>query len=88
MVGTWRGSNGYKIQIPEGTGKFTLIFIDARGEKIRHPAQWVKPGEEFTWTDKTQSRHKARYDGRHNPVRIQDVGEAWPNSPAYWYRLP
>lgn len=86
MAGTWRGSNGYKIEIPEGATKFTLTFIDVKGEKIRHPAEWVKVGEEFSWIDKTQSHHTARLEAKHKPIRIRDVSEAWPDSPAYWYR--
>lgn len=86
MAGKWRASSGYTVHIPDGSGSFVLIFESSTGEKITHPAQWVTVGQEFTWTDKQNSRHTATLQPG-NPERICDVNESYPDSHAYWYRV-
>lgn len=86
MVGRWRASSGYTVIIPAGTGSFNLVF-ERSGERIVHPAVWVKPGIEFTWTDKVGNSHKATYQPG-DPERIEDVNAASPESKAYYYRIP
>lgn len=85
MVGRWRVSGGYVVTIPAGSGSFQLVF-ELQGERIVHPATWVKPGQQFTWIDKQGAEHKATWQGG-RPERIEDVNSAYPGSPAYWYRL-
>lgn len=86
MVGRWRASNGYTVVIPRGTGSFNLVF-QRPGERNVHPATWVRPGTEFTWTDKLGNLHRATFQPG-PPERIQDVNAAYPESRAYYYRLP
>ena len=81
MVGSWRASGGYVVTIPGGTGSFQLVF-ELQGERITHPAVWVKPGHEFTWTDKQGASHQATWSSQQD--RIEDVNSAWPGSPASW----
>ena len=85
MVGRWRGSNGMSMEIPPGSGPFQLVWHLADGKRVTHPAHWVKPGQEFGWTDKQGSQHTATFDAGYKVPRIKDVGEAYPDSPAYWY---
>ena len=85
MEGKWR-TLAYTIHIPGQSGSFELVFESHKGERIVHPARWVKVGSEFTWTDKQNSPHIARLDPK-NPDKICDVNSAYPNSPAYWYRI-
>lgn len=87
MAGRWTGTMG-KIVIPAGSGAFTL-----KAGAVEFPARWVVPGKEFTWTDKQGKQHKATLEANpkataEKPYRIRDVGEAYPDSPAYWYRVP
>ena len=86
MVGRWRASSGYTVIIPPGTGSFNLVF-ERPGERNVHPATWVKPGTEFTWTDKVGNSHRATYQPGPKE-RIEDVNAAWPESKAYYYRIP
>ena len=87
MAGNWRASGGFIVRIPDGSGEFQLVF-DRQKERVVHPARWVTVGQQFTWTDKQKARHTATIErdakGQH---RIRDTGEAFPDSPAYWYRL-
>ena len=85
LVGSWRASSGFVVTIPAGTGSFQLVF-ERQGDRVTHPAVWVKPGQEFTWTDKQGDSHRATWSPR-EPDRIEDVNAAWPQSPAYWYRM-
>lgn len=84
MVGSWRGSNGWEVRIPAGNGAFKLVFVRGK-ERVEHPARWLKPGEKFQWTDKQSSVHTAEYEPKQD--RIRDLSAAWPDSPAYWYRV-
>jgi len=86
MAGKWKASSGYTVHIPDGSGSFTLIFEDIKGEKITHPAQWTNVGKEFTWTDRQGAKHTATLDPG-NPDRICDTNSSYPGSPAYWYRI-
>lgn len=87
MAGTWRGSNGIRVLIPAGSGKFQLVW-ESKGPRVSFPAEWVRPGQEFRWTDKQNAVHRAVLEANHKPVRIRDVGEAFPDSPGFWYRIP
>lgn len=86
MAGRWRASNGMTLEIPAGAGPFQLVCKLADGKTVSHPARWVKPGEQFTWTDKQGAGHTATLDVNYKVPRIKDVGEAFPDSPAFWYR--
>ncbi|GEM_PF-3286891 len=86
MVGRWRASSGCTVIIPAGTGSFSLVF-ERSGERIVHPAVWVKPGIEFTWTDKVGNSHKATCQPG-TPERIEDVNAASPECKAYHDRIP
>lgn len=87
MVGSWRGSSGITVQIPEGSADFDLTVIEfGTGRRIVHKARWIETGRLFEWTDRQGSRHTATLDPK-NPDRIEDVNSAYPRSPAYWYRL-
>lgn len=85
MAGRWRASGGYVVTIPSGTGSFQLVF-ELQGERVVHPATWVKPGLEFTWVDKQGAEHRATWQGG-RPERIEDVNSSYPGSPACWYRV-
>lgn len=86
VTGKWRGSNGRWFIIPVSTGRFSLTSQDSSGDRKSFPAVWEKPGETFNWVDANQSKHTVVYEKAHKPVRFRDVGEAYPDSPAYWYR--
>lgn len=86
MLGKWKTTNGGHFKVPASQGKFTLVLETATKEKIEFPAQWTKLGEEFTWVDKQNSLHHARFDSKYKVPRIKDVGEAHPDSPAFWYQ--
>ena len=88
MVGNWRASNGYTVHIPSGPQAFSLVFEDAQGKKITHPAQWTKVGTEFSWVDKQNTPHKATFDSHYKSPRIRDWNSAYPDSPAFWYKIP
>jgi hypothetical protein len=85
MVGRWRASGGWIVTIPPSPTTFDLVFENAQGERVVHPARWVTAGLEMSWTDKANNIHTATLDPR-NPDRIKDVNAAYPSSPAYWYR--
>ncbi len=86
MVGRWRASGGYTVILPAGSGSFDLVF-ERPGERILHPATWTRPGLEFTWTDKVGNLHKATYQPGPQE-RIEDINTAFPESKAYYYRIP
>ena len=87
MAGRWTGTMGLVV-IPAGGGHFTL-----KAGPNDFPADWVVAGKEFSWTDKQGKRHKATLEPNpkptaERPTRIRDVGEAYPDSPGFWYRVP
>lgn len=85
VVGDWR--NGpYTYHIPVSSGKFSLSLTDSSGQKKSFQAQWETPGEKFRWVDAQSSRHTAEFDHKYKQPRFRDVGENYPDSPAYWYR--
>lgn len=87
MTGRWSGTMGVVI-IPAGSGSFDLKIAEQH-----YPARWVAAGKEFSWTDRQGKRHQATLEPNpkatpERPTRIRDVGEAYPDSPAFWYRVP
>ena len=86
VTGKWQGSNGRTFVVPTSQGRFNLTTIEANGDRKVFPANWDQPEKSFTWTDANQSKHSAVFERNHKPVRFRDVGEAYPDSPGYWYR--
>ena len=84
-VGDWRGSGGRIFRISTSSGPFSLVVVETQGERKSFPAVWEKPGEKFTWTDAQHNKHVVCLEKEHKPIRFRDVGEAYPDSPGYWY---
>ena len=86
VVGDWRGSGGSVFHIPASSGRFQLKRTDGQGKSQVFQANWEKPGERFEWVDAQQARHKTELDTHYKELRFRDVGESFPDSPAYWYK--
>lgn len=85
VTGDWTSSGGV-FHIPSSSGRFQLTLTSSNREVKKFQANWVVPGEKFTWVDAQNANHSVELQAKNKPVRFKDVGEAFPDSPGYWYR--
>ncbi len=57
-----------------------------KGQGTR-PAHWVRPGQQFTCSDRQNALHTATLQADNQPIHVLDINSAYPDSHAYWYRL-
>ncbi len=84
VVGRYRATNGITVVIAADKGSFQLVWLSPSGEKTTFPAKWTVPGQKLEWVDKNNAHHVSTVT---EPGVIRDVGEAFPDSPAYWRRI-
>jgi hypothetical protein len=83
ILGTYNSTDGRTVVVSATSGSFKLIWINDKGEKNYFKAQWTRPGKEFLWWDAQNTRHVAKVSEKEKGVII-DVGDAYPDSKAYW----